>query len=55
MSTKKEHLFTIAAAFNIVKNAVSKVTKCNSANTDRIVFNSLNKTIHNAADKKESK
>lgn len=56
MSIKKEQLFTFAAAFGVVRNAVKQVTECKSASTDKIIFNSLNKTIaRKSAQHKEAK
>ena len=52
MSVKKDHVFTMAAAFSMIKKAVSQVTACKSANTDTIIFNSLNKTIAKKAEGK---
>ena len=45
MHIKKENLYTVAAAFGIVRNAVKQVTKCTSESTDKIIFNSLNKAF----------
>lgn len=56
MSIKKEHVFTMAAAFGIVRNAVKQVAECKSESTDKIIFNSLNKSIaRKAAQNKEAK
>ena len=45
MSINKDHIFTLTAAFSMIKSAVKQVSPCKSANTDTIIFNSLNKTI----------
>ena len=55
MSIKKEQIFTFAAAFGIVRNAVKQVTDCKSESTDKIIFNSLNKTIARKQAQKEAK
>jgi hypothetical protein len=55
MHIKKENLYTVAAAFGIVRNAVKQVTKCTSESTDKIIFNSLNKVMARKAAQKEAK
>ena len=55
MQTKKEHLYTIAAAFGMIRNAVKQVTNSKSDAIDKIVFNSLNKVIARKAAQKEAK
>jgi len=45
MSVSKEKVFTMTAAFGIIKSAVQKVSKVDNATTDTIIFNSLNRAI----------
>ena len=53
MSIKKDHVFTMAASFSIIKKAVSQISPCKSKNTDTIIFNSLNKVISKKAEGKK--
>lgn len=45
MAIKKEHVFTLTAAFNIIKSAVTQTVDGPVKNTDKIIFNSLIKAI----------
>lgn len=45
MSVNKEQVFTMTAAFGIVKGAIQKLSPNDSKNTDTIIFNSLNRAI----------
>lgn len=52
MSVNKDHVFTMTAAFSMIKKAVKQISPCKSTNTDTIIFNSLNKTIAKKAEGK---
>jgi|BioPla2DNA2_1021312.scaffolds.fasta_scaffold65179_2 hypothetical protein len=47
MAVKKEHVFTLTAALNIVKAAVTQTMGTTVQNIDKTVFNSLIKAIDN--------
>lgn len=53
MSVNKEQVFTMAAAFGIVKGAIQKITKNDGKNTDTIIFNSLNRAVARKQEKKD--
>lgn len=51
MSISTEKLFTITAAFDIVKSAVRQAAPSESKNVDTIIFNSLHKAIKSKVNK----
>lgn len=48
-SVPKAKVFALAAAFSVIRDAVSQVTKYTPEQDDRIVFNSLVKALDKAS------